>query len=261
MLAELPRLGPSEGHLWEGRGCCLLWGPMGNSHPFRSHAGRVVPIALVLPSPCPDVWLSLTSPSMAGFPLYVFFLGFHFLSFCLVLENYQIKMPPPQAQDLTGTYGSICLYLPFCILFFRNKRVICPLWQRYFFFFPCLYSFIVSFFFSFLSLFSSLFPLKKKKIFRILGSVYKCRYLWSGISGFVHSKSSAGNTHDALSQTHIDYSALVLRNHTFILFGNIRGLWASVPTWSNSSSESGRMERSKSTPISLIRAVALLIHL
>ena len=165
VLAELPRLGPSEGHLWEGRGCCLLWGPMGNSHPFRSHAGRVVPIALVLPSPCPDVWLSLTSPSMAGFPLYVFFLGFHFLSFCLVLENYQIKMPPPQAQDLTGTYGSICLYLPFCILFFRNKRVICPLWQRYFFFFPCLYSFIVSFFFSFLSLFSSLFPLKKKKDF------------------------------------------------------------------------------------------------
>ena len=62
-------------------------------------------------------------------------------------------------------------------------------------------------------------------------------------------------------KTHIDCSALVLRNHTFILFGNIRGLWASVPTWSKSSSESGRTERSKSTPISLIRAVALLLHL
>ena len=106
-------LGPREGCLWEGRGCCLLWGPMGNSHPFRSHAGRVVPITLVLPSPCLDVWLSLTSPSSAGFPLYVFFLGFHFLSFCLVLENYQIKMTPFKAQDLAVTYGTICLYLQF----------------------------------------------------------------------------------------------------------------------------------------------------
>ena len=102
-------------------------------------------------------------PSMAGFLLYVFFLGFHFLSFCLVLENYQIKMPPSKAQDLAVTYGSICLYLPFSRLFFRNKRVISPLWQRYFLFFPCLYSYIFSYFFSFLPLFSSLFPLKKKR--------------------------------------------------------------------------------------------------
>ena len=188
---------------------------------------------------------------MAGFPLYVFFLGFHFLSFCLVLENYQIKMPPSKAQDLAVTYGSICLYLPFSRLCFRNKRVISPLWQRYFFFFPCLYSYIFSYFFSFLPLFSSLFPLKKK-IFRILSSVYRCRYPWGGISSFVHSNSSAGNTHDALSQN--SYRLLCSsteKSHLHSLW-NIRGLWASIPTWSNSSSESGRIERSKFTPISLI---------